>query len=485
MTAAARLEPATSLGAESRSGDHAERTPVRDARRGGATPRWRSAGCSCSSSSASGSPAAGSRRSAPRRRASRTSGRLTGLVASVLMLVQVLLMARIPMVEQAWGQDELARVHRLVGFTSFNLMVAHIVLITLGYAGRRRASASSAPSSTRSLNSPGHAAGRWPARSRCAWSSSPRSGRPARRLRYESWHLLHLYAYLGVGLALPHQLWTGADFTRQHRPPPSSGGALYAAALGRGAGLPGRAAAGPLLPAPPRGRRRRAEESPTVTTRRRDGAAACTGCRCAPGQFFLWRFLDGPGWTRANPYSLSAAPDGRSLRITADARRRRARPAGDAAARHAGARRGTVRPAARRRAGPRARCAHRRRHRHHPDARAARGAAARRPATSSSSTASASRPTSSSRDELVDAGRGPGRPRRRRRRPPRTATAAAGCRPTRATSATPRPCCGWCPTSPSATCSSAAARPGWTPSSRAALDAGVPRDAVHLERFSY
>ena len=33
-----------------------------------------------------------------------------------------------------------------------------------------------------------------------------------RRLRYESWHLLHLYAYLGVGLALPHQLWTGQDF---------------------------------------------------------------------------------------------------------------------------------------------------------------------------------------------------------------------------------------------------------------------------------
>jgi ferredoxin-NADP reductase len=34
------------------------------------------------------------------------------------------------------------------------------------------------------------------------------------------------------------------------------------------------------------------------------------------GQFFSWRFLDGPGWTRANPYSLSAAPDGTRLRIT-------------------------------------------------------------------------------------------------------------------------------------------------------------------------
>ena len=33
-----------------------------------------------------------------------------------------------------------------------------------------------------------------------------------KRLRYESWHLLHLYAYLGVGLALPHQLWTGQQF---------------------------------------------------------------------------------------------------------------------------------------------------------------------------------------------------------------------------------------------------------------------------------
>jgi ferredoxin-NADP reductase len=37
------------------------------------------------------------------------------------------------------------------------------------------------------------------------------------------------------------------------------------------------------------------------------------------GQFFTFRFLSGPGWTRAHPYSLSAAPDGRSLRITAKA----------------------------------------------------------------------------------------------------------------------------------------------------------------------
>ena len=37
------------------------------------------------------------------------------------------------------------------------------------------------------------------------------------------------------------------------------------------------------------------------------------------GQFLTFRFLGRPGWTRANPYSLSAAPDGRSLRITVQA----------------------------------------------------------------------------------------------------------------------------------------------------------------------
>ena len=61
-----------------------------------------------------------------------STGRLTGLVASVLLLAQVVLMARVPRLEAAFGQDRLAHGHRLVGFTSFNLMLAHIVLITWG-----------------------------------------------------------------------------------------------------------------------------------------------------------------------------------------------------------------------------------------------------------------------------------------------------------------------------------------------------------------
>jgi ferredoxin-NADP reductase len=52
------------------------------------------------------------------------------------------------------------------------------------------------------------------------------------------------------------------------------------------------------------------------------------------GQFLVWRFLGRRGWTRANPYSLSAAPDGRSLRITVQA-------VGDGSVAALGLRRGT------------------------------------------------------------------------------------------------------------------------------------------------
>jgi predicted ferric reductase len=241
-------------------------------------------------------------------------GRLSGLLASVLMLLQVLLMARIPLVEQAWGQDELARVHRLVGFTSFNLMLAHIVLTIVGYsAGTDLGVIGTFVDEV--LHSPGMLLAL--AGAVALVMVVVTSVRKARaRLRYESWHLLHLYAYLGAGLALPHQLWTGQEFTANPVATVFWWG-LYAAALASvlafRVGLPLLRSGRPRLVVS-----HVAAESPTVTS------VVMTGRRlhqlpARAGQFFQWRFLDGPGWTRANPYSLSAAPDGRSLRITAEA----------------------------------------------------------------------------------------------------------------------------------------------------------------------
>jgi predicted ferric reductase len=241
-------------------------------------------------------------------------GRLSGLVASVLLLAQVVLMARVPALERAFGQDRLARLHRLVGFTSFNLMLAHIVTITWGYAAGEL-TRTPATLWDLSIHYPGMLLA--VAGTVCLFmvvSTSIRAAR--RRLRYESWHLLHLYAYLGVGLALPHQLWTGQQFID------STAKTVFwwsAWAVAAGSVLVWRVGHPLLLNARHQLRVSSVVDegsgiwSVYVTGRRLDRLAA------EAGQFFSWRFLGRAGWTRANPYSLSAAPDGRSLRITVQA----------------------------------------------------------------------------------------------------------------------------------------------------------------------
>ncbi|MGB8382511.1 MAG: ferredoxin reductase family protein [Dermatophilaceae bacterium] len=241
-----------------------------------------------------------------------STGRLCGLVASCLMLVQVLLMARLPFVERSFGQDELARRHRLVGFTSFSLMWAHVLLIWLGYAAATRQGVWSTIVDL-VLDYPGILLAVAATVALClVVVTSVRAARA--RLRYESWHLLHLYAYLGVGLALPHQLWNGQEFVGSIAATVfwwGLWGAAVAAIVAFRVGMP--------LYRTARHRVRVTEvypEAPGVTTVVMSGRHLAR-LPAAAGQFFHWRFLGSPGSSRAHPYSLSEAPDGHTLRITA------------------------------------------------------------------------------------------------------------------------------------------------------------------------
>jgi len=239
-------------------------------------------------------------------------GRLTGLLAADLLLVQVLLMARVPIIERSYGQDELARRHRFVGFTSFNLLLAHIVLITAGYTFSARTNVFREAWTLVSSYGGMLLAVAGTAALVAVTVTSVRAAR--RALRYESWHLLHLYAYLGVGLSLPHQIWTGQDFTSS-TPARAYWWSSYAVAAGAvllyRVGLPVY---------------RTLRHGITVTSVVRENHDVFTvvmggrGLHRLPvraGQFFIWRFLDGPGWSRGNPYSLSAAPRRDRVQITA------------------------------------------------------------------------------------------------------------------------------------------------------------------------
>jgi predicted ferric reductase len=257
------------------------------------------------------------------------AGRLFGLIAANLMLYQVLLMARIPLFERGFGNDALTRAHRLVGFWSFWLMLAHIVLIVAGYAVVAQLNpflqlwefvwdypgVLLATAGTLLLIG--------------VTVTSLRRAR--RRLRYESWHLLHLYAYIGVGIALPHQLWAGADFTATP----------WAAAYWWTLWALAAAAVAVFRLAVPLARSWRhdlrvtaveADGTDGVTVRVRGSRSTAPAAR--GGQFFVWRFLDGPGWTRGHPFSLSGAPRGGELRLSA-------RVVGDGSVRLAALRPGT------------------------------------------------------------------------------------------------------------------------------------------------
>ncbi|QRP50142.1 ferric reductase-like transmembrane domain-containing protein [Amycolatopsis sp. FDAARGOS 1241] len=241
-----------------------------------------------------------------------SAGRLTGLLSAALLLLQLLLMARIPWVERSYGQDTLARRHRLTGFTSFVLLCLHIVLISLGYA---------ATDHTGLLGQVWDLVTTYPGMLLATAGTlalilvvvtSMRAAR--RRLRYESWHLLHLYAYLGAGLALPHQLWTGADFTAS---PVATvfWWSAYAAAAGAllvfRVGLPLTLSLRHRLVVDRVVREGHGVVSVHLRGHRLDRLPVVAG------QFFVWRFRHGSGWTRGKPFSLSAAPDGCRLRITA------------------------------------------------------------------------------------------------------------------------------------------------------------------------
>jgi predicted ferric reductase len=237
-------------------------------------------------------------------------GRLAALWSADLLLIQVVLMARIPLVERGFGPDILARWHRWAGFASFHLLLAHVLLTVSAYAGR---SQFGVLGQTRDLvlNYPGMLlATAALVAIALVVVTSVRGAR--RRLRYESWHLLHLYAYLGIALALPHELWTGTDFaSAQAR---AYWWTLYGGAAGSvlifRIGMPiwrnsrHRLTVDHVEP----------EAHGLVSVHLRGRHLDKLPVRA--GQFFVWRFLDGPGWTRGHPFSLSGpVRDGR-LRIT-------------------------------------------------------------------------------------------------------------------------------------------------------------------------
>jgi predicted ferric reductase len=236
-------------------------------------------------------------------------GRLAGLLVGSAVLLQLALVSRLPWIEPALGCDRLYRLHRCVGLAVAPLFLVHPILLTFGYARQFQVSFSRQFIDI---------ASGWPyARLAIvgiviiALAVAASLPPIRRRLTYDAWHGSHLAMYGAVGLASLHQA-SGAEMLGQ----PWWGRywvTLHLAVIG--ALVVFRAGRPVFILARHRFRIDRiVSESDEVTS------VYLTGRRLErfsfrAGQYANVAFLTKSLWA-PHPFSFSAAPNGRFLRIS-------------------------------------------------------------------------------------------------------------------------------------------------------------------------
>lgn len=236
------------------------------------------------------------------------------MVGTFLCLVCLVLVSRIPWLERTVGHDRMVLAHRRLAPLALILIVVHAELILVGYAQAEHRAPLSV--GARLMTDP--------------WMRAATVGavlmvvlgllswrRARRSMRYERWWLGHLLFYLAIVLSFGHELVLGT-LLREWPLVRAAWIATFAAVF---AGL---LWARLVYPAYLSWRHRL-----TVAAVVRESGTGVVSVWIAGrglellgakgGQFFQWRFLCARWWWQSHPYSLSASPDGRYLRITVKA----------------------------------------------------------------------------------------------------------------------------------------------------------------------
>lgn len=239
------------------------------------------------------------------------AGMIAGLVGTNLILIQLLLAARLPAIDRAFGHDRALATHQKMGKPIFYLITAHVLLLWIGYALASHVNVlaevvvmfNTLPDMK--IAYLGYAI--------LALVVITSLVIVRRRFPYETWHAVHLLAYLAVLIALPHQFSTSrlfADGTWARYYWLMFYVAVAAAILFYRFLIP-------LL----RTIRHNLRVSnvtpvaPGVYTIEMTGRALAD-LQARGGQFFVWRFFARGQWWHAHPFSLSAAPAAHHLQIT-------------------------------------------------------------------------------------------------------------------------------------------------------------------------
>lgn len=238
---------------------------------------------------------------------------VSGMLAGYGAVVLVALMSRWPVLERALGADELARWHARGGRLVLALIVTHACAAVAVWSRLRGIDAWSAVVEV--VRMPGVAAA-VVALLLLLTVAGTSIRRARRRIRYETWHGIHLVSYLAVAAGFVHQL-AGPDMAG-HRAIQVGWSLLYAAAFGLVLQY--------RLLVPVRTAVRHRLRVATVVAEGAGTVSITVGgnrldeLRAQPGQYFRWRFLTPDTWLSAHPFSLSAPPSPDSFRLTVSAR---------------------------------------------------------------------------------------------------------------------------------------------------------------------
>jgi hypothetical protein len=237
--------------------------------------------------------------------------RLTALVATDLLLIHMLLVARVPWIDRLYGQDRATVAHKKLGKPILYLVIVHFLASTIGYAildGKNvidefmvlLTSVQDMLTAIISL-----------ALMIVVVVSSIKIAR--KKLSYEAWYIIHLVSYAAVLLAIPHQFSTGSDIAGK---PLQSAFWIILYIFVAGNILWYRILA-PIVKSARHDLRigQIIRESSDVVSVYVTGKNI-QGLGGNAGQFYLLRIMTKSQWFRPHPFSISAAPNSRFVRFS-------------------------------------------------------------------------------------------------------------------------------------------------------------------------
>jgi len=238
-------------------------------------------------------------------------GQLTGLVATDLLLVQLLLASRLPWIDRAFGHDRAMLLHRKLGKPILYLLLAHGVTLTIGYGLPLSHNIFLWITGMLALPDIWFAVLGLVLLMAIVITSLTIV---RKRLDYDLWFIIHLLAYVAIIAAIPHQFSEGAIFAN------GTYARYYWIALYGVTALSVLVFRfiKPLVAS--------LRHSLYVDSVISEGPDAITlhikgrdiqKLQASAGQFLMWRFWTQGLWWQAHPFSLSSSPVGKNyLRVT-------------------------------------------------------------------------------------------------------------------------------------------------------------------------